>query len=73
MPYKDLVLATQTLKTGFSWSSIVAAEQAAEKLKMAPFRGMPFAEESLILLTLKPGEIPRFARNDAKKKFFRSL
>jgi hypothetical protein len=40
----------------------------------------PFAEESLILLTLKPGEIPRGvypdtggARNDTKKEFFRNL
>jgi hypothetical protein len=28
------------------------------------FRGTLRAEESLILLNLKPGEIPRFARND---------
>ena len=34
---------------------------------------MFFAEESLILLTLDPGEIPRFARNDNKKNYFRSL
>jgi hypothetical protein len=51
----------------------VAALQAAKKLKALSFRGMPFAEESLILLTLKPGEIPRFARNDTKKYFLPSL
>ena len=40
----------------------------------------PFAEESLILLTLKPREIPRGvysdtggARNDGKREFFRDL
>jgi hypothetical protein len=36
-------------------------------------RGTLRAEESLILLTLKPREIPRFARNDNAKYFFRSL
>ena len=34
---------------------------------------MLFAEESLIHLTLGPGEIPRFARNDNKMDFFSSL
>ena len=41
---------------------------------------MLLGEESLILLTLKPGEIPRGvypdtggARNDTKKEFFSSL
>jgi hypothetical protein len=37
------------------------------------FRGTLRAEESLILLDLKPGEIPRFARNDKIIYFFRSL
>jgi hypothetical protein len=41
--------------------------------KILAFRGMFYAEESLILLTLNPGEIPRFARNDTKRCFFRSL
>ena len=31
---------------------------------------MSFAEESLILLTLDPGEIPRFAQNDTQKGLF---
>jgi hypothetical protein len=31
------------------------------------------AEESLLLLTLKPREIPRFTRNDKINYFFRSL
>jgi hypothetical protein len=44
--------------------------QAVEKLKAPSFGGTFYAEESLILLILKPGEIPRFARNDAKKGFF---
>jgi hypothetical protein len=47
--------------------------QAAEKLKFLSFRGTLRAEESLILLNLKPGEIPRFARNDKIIYFFRSL
>jgi hypothetical protein len=47
--------------------------QAAEKLKFLSFRGTLRAEESLILLDLKPGEIPRFARNDKIIHFFRSL
>ena len=51
----------------------VAAEQAPEKLKFLSFRGTLRAEESLILLNLKPGEIPRFARNDKIIYFFRSL
>jgi len=34
---------------------------------------MFFAEESLILLTLSPRGIPRFARNDGKWDFFRNL
>jgi len=51
----------------------VAAEQAAEKLKFLSFRGTLRAEESLLLLTLEPREIPRFARNDKINHFFRSL
>src|SRR5882672_227987 len=51
----------------------VMALQDAEKLKVMSFRGALGAEESLILLTLNPGEIPRFARNDGKKEFFRNL
>jgi hypothetical protein len=35
------------------------------------FRGMFHAGESLFF-TLKPGEIPRFARNDAEKLLFNS-
>jgi hypothetical protein len=50
-----------------------AAKQAAEKLKFLSFRGTRRAEESLILLTLKPREIPHFVRNDKQKHFFRSL
>jgi len=49
------------------------AIQAAEKLKYLSFRGTLRAEESLNLLNLKPGEIPRFARNDKIIYFFRSL
>jgi hypothetical protein len=52
---------------------IGVAIQAAEKLKFLSFRGTLRAEESLILLDLKPGEIPRFARNDKIIYFFRSL
>jgi hypothetical protein len=37
------------------------------------FRGTLRGEESLILLNLKPGESPRFARNDKIIYFFRSL
>jgi len=53
--------------------SVGRASQAAEKLKFLSFRGTLRAEESLILLDLKPGEIPRFARNDKIIYFFRSL
>ena len=49
------------------------AEQSAEKPKFLSFRGTLRAEESLILLDLKPGEIPRCARNDKIIYFFRSL
>jgi len=52
---------------------VAQALQAAEKLKFLSFRGTLRAEESLILLKLKPGEIPRFARNDKIIYFFRSL
>jgi hypothetical protein len=51
----------------------VAAEQAAEKLKFLSFRGTLRAEESLILLTLEPREIPHFVRNDKIAYFFRIL
>jgi len=51
----------------------VMALQDAEKLKVMSFRGALGAEESLILLTLNPGAIPRFARNDRKKELFRNL
>jgi hypothetical protein len=47
-----------------------AAEQAAKKLKQLSFRGTIYAEESLILLTLNHGEIPRFARDDTKIGLF---
>jgi hypothetical protein len=46
-----------------------AALQAAEKLKTPSFRGTFYAEESLILLALRPRDIPRFARNEIKKTF----
>jgi hypothetical protein len=38
-------------------------EEAAEKFKFLSFQGTLRADESLILVTLKAGEIPRFARN----------
>jgi hypothetical protein len=68
-------------RTGFSLSVCVMraevevrqAKQAAEKLKFLSFRGTLRAEESLILLTLEPGEIPHFVRNDKIAYFFRSL
>jgi hypothetical protein len=44
-----------------------------EKLKFLSFRGTLHAEESLLLLTLEPGEIPHFVRNDKITYFFRSL
>jgi hypothetical protein len=50
----------------------VAAEEVAEKLKFLSFRGTLRAEESLILLTLEPREIPHFVRNDNIAYFFRS-
>jgi hypothetical protein len=49
------------------------AKQAAEKLKFLSFRGTLRAEESLLLLTLEPREIPHFVRNDKIAYFFRSL
>jgi hypothetical protein len=45
------------------------AKQAAEKLKFLSFRGTLRAEESLILLTLEPREIPHFVRNDKNVRF----
>src|SRR4029077_14065822 len=41
------------------------------KTQFLSFRGTQRAEESLILLTLRSGEIPRFARNDKRNYFFR--
>ena len=51
----------------------VAASQVAEKLKFLSFRGTLRAEESLLLLTLEPREIPHFVRNDKIAYFFRRL
>jgi hypothetical protein len=48
-------------------------KQAVEKHKFLSFRGTLRAEESLILLTLGPREIPHFVRNDKIAYFFRSL
>jgi hypothetical protein len=51
---------------------VAQASQAAEKLKMLSFRDMLLAEESLILFTLKPGEIPHpqeRVRNDNPLSF----
>jgi len=47
--------------------------QAAEEVWFLSFRGACSAEESLFLLDLDRGEIPRLARNDKKFEFFRSL
>jgi hypothetical protein len=47
--------------------------EAAKKLKLLSFRGTPRAEESLLLFTLEPREIPHFVRNDKIAYFFRSL
>jgi hypothetical protein len=52
---------------------VAQASQAAEKLKLLSFRGTPRAEESLLLLTLDPREIPHFVRNDKIAYYFRSL
>src|SRR5258708_25862227 len=52
---------------------VAQTSHAAEKLKFLSFRGALRAEESLILLTLEPREIPRFSRNDKINYFFRSL
>src|SRR5258708_35347062 len=52
---------------------MIAALKVAEILKFLSFRGTLRAEESLILLTLEPGEIPHFVRNDKIAYFFRSL
>src|SRR5258708_23258699 len=41
--------------------------QICEEVKILPFRGALFAEESLLALTLNPGEIPHFVRNDKPK------
>ena len=45
-----------------------SVSQAVEKKNKPSFRGVYFAEESLLIFTLAPGEIPRFARNDNMKK-----
>src|ERR1700747_64933 len=59
---------------GYNCNVVVAqASEAAKILKFLSFRGTLRAEESLILLTLNPREIPHFVRNDKKKYFFRSL
>jgi hypothetical protein len=65
--------ATQGLRPRISISYIVAAKQAAEKVKFLSFRGTLRAEESLILLTLEPREIPYFVRNDKIVYFFHSV
>jgi hypothetical protein len=49
------------------------AKRAVEKLKFLSFRGTLRAEESLILLSLEPREIPHFVRNDKITYFFRTL
>jgi len=49
------------------------AQPAAEEVWFLSFRGACSAEESLFLLDLDRGEIPRFARNDKQFEFFRSL
>jgi hypothetical protein len=51
----------------------IAASQAAENLKFLSFRGTLRAEESLVLLNLKPREIPHFVRIDKIAYFFRGL
>jgi hypothetical protein len=45
------------------------SKNGLQKNSIFSFRGTLRAEESLILLNLKPGEIPRFARNDKKLTF----
>jgi len=49
------------------------AKRAVEKLKFLSFQGTLRAEESLILLSLEPREIPHFVRNDKITYFFRTL
>ena len=49
------------------------ASEAAEKLKFLSFRDTLRAEESLLLLTLDPREIPHIVRNDKIAYYFRSL
>ena len=61
------------LKLPHKYSLWVAASQAAEKLKFLSFRGTLRSEESLLLLTLGPREIPHFVRKDKMAYFFRSL
>src|ERR1700747_1363051 len=50
-----------------------ALGEALEKLKFLSFRGTLRDEESLILLTSNPREIPHFVRNDNNNYFFRTL
>src|SRR5258708_2013790 len=47
------------------------ASQAAEKAKMSSFRGILFAEESLILLNLTLTEIPRSGRAPCSSFFLK--
>jgi len=54
-------------------AKIKAALQTAKKLKFLSFWGTLLAEESLLLLTSEPREIPHFVRNDSLAYFFRSL
>jgi hypothetical protein len=67
------LLNTSGAKAPPGYEPNAAAEEDAEKLKFLSFRGTLRAEESLILLTLKTREIPRFARNDKINYSFRSL
>jgi VWFA-related protein len=52
---------------------VAQASRAAEKPTILPFRGVLFAEESILLMCFERREIPRFARNDSSWGFFRSL
>jgi len=53
--------------------SVTRASQAAEEVWFCHSEAACSAEESLFLMDLDRGEIPRFARNDKKFDFFRSL
>jgi hypothetical protein len=52
-----------------STTLVAQASEVAEKPKFLSFRGTLRAEESLILLTLEPREIPHFVRNDKNLSF----